>query len=203
LRFVGKKEKNMKENFNLVIVGVGGQGQITLLRILQEAALIEKKDFKGSELHGLSQRGGSVEVHFRMGKNVFSPLISQGDADLILALEMQESLRSLYYASSKTQFLINDLIIPIPREKVIEGEEILNCLKIFTQKIKIVKATQICKQNFGKEILAGVYLLGISLKESFLPLKFSSLEKSLKKIIQKEYLTENLKALYLGFEKKF
>ena len=188
----------MKKDFNLVIVGVGGQGQITLLRILEEAALVENKDFKGSELHGLSQRGGSVEVQFRMGKNIFSPLVSQGDADLILALEMQEALRALYYASSKTQFLLNELIIPIPGENIIPKEQILNSLKNFTKKIEIVEASKICREKFQKEILAGVYLLGYAQKKGFLPLKKESLEEGIKRVVSEKRLEENLKALRLS-----
>jgi indolepyruvate ferredoxin oxidoreductase beta subunit len=185
----------MKKNFNLVIVGVGGQGQITLLRILEEAALAENKDFKGSELHGLSQRGGSVEVQFRMGKDIFSPLISQGDADLILALEMQEALNSLYYASSKTQFLLNKLIIPIPGENVIIENQILDSLRNFTKKIEIVEATKICKEKFQKEILAGIYLLGYAQRKKFLPLKEESLKEGIKRVVPGKYLSENLEAL--------
>ena len=188
----------MKKDFNLVIVGVGGQGQITLLRILEEAALVENKDFKGSELHGLSQRGGSVEVQFRMGKNIFSPLVSQGDADLILALEMQEALRALYYASSKTQFLLNELIIPIPGENIIPKEQILNSLKNFTKKIEIVEASKICREKFQKEILAGVYLLGYAQKKGFLPLKKESLEEGIKRVVSEKHLEENLEALRLS-----
>jgi len=198
LRFVRKKEKIMKKDFNLVIVGVGGQGQITLLRILEEAALFENKDFKGSELHGLSQRGGSVEVHFRMGKEIFSPLVSQGDADLILALEMQEALRSLYYASSKTQFLLNKSIIPIPGEEVLKEDQILNSLKDFTKKIEIVEASKICKEKFQKEVLAGVYLLGYAQKKKFLPLKRESLEEGIKKVVPEKYLNENLESFKLS-----
>ena len=188
----------MKENFNLVIVGVGGQGQITLLRILEEAALAEKKDFKGSELHGLSQRGGSVEVHFRMGKNVFSPLVSQGDADLILALEMQEAIRSLYYASQKTQFLLNKLIIPIPGENIVPEDQIINSIKSFTKKIEMVEASKICKEKFQKEILAGVYLLGYAQMRKFLPLRKESLEEGIKKVMPEKYLSENLEAFKLS-----
>jgi indolepyruvate ferredoxin oxidoreductase beta subunit len=188
----------MKKDFNLVIVGVGGQGQITLLRILEEAALFENLDFKGSELHGLSQRGGSVEVHFRMGKNVFSPLVSQGDADLILALEMQEAPRSLYYASSKTQFLLNKSIIPIPGEEVLKEDQILNSLKDFTKKIEIIEASKICKEKFQKEVLAGVYLLGYAQKKKFLPLKKESLEEGIKRVVPEKYLNENLEALRLS-----
>ena len=68
----------------MIIVGTGGQGLITLLQILAEAALIEGYDVKTSELHGLSQRGGSVEVHIRFGKEIYSPLIFPGKANLIL-----------------------------------------------------------------------------------------------------------------------
>jgi indolepyruvate ferredoxin oxidoreductase beta subunit len=198
LRFVRKKEKIMKKEFNLVIVGVGGQGQITLLRILEEAALIENLDFKGSELHGLSQRGGSVEVHFRMGKEIFSPLVSQGDADLILALEMQEALRCLYYASSKTQFLLNKSIIPIPGEEVLQEDQILNSLRNFTEKIEIVEASKICKEKFQKEVLAGVYLLGYAQKKKFLPLRRESFEEGIKKVVPEKYLSENLEAFKLS-----
>jgi len=63
--------KKNKKDFNLIIVGTGGQGLITLLQILAEAALIEGYEVKTSELHGLSQRGGSVEVHIRFGKKFF------------------------------------------------------------------------------------------------------------------------------------
>ena len=105
------------EQFNMLIVGTGGQGQITLLQILAEAALSEGKEIKTSELHGLSQRGGSVEVHLRFGKKIFSPLVSQGKADLILGLEMQECLKACYYANPKTNFLVNKYIAPIPLVK--------------------------------------------------------------------------------------
>ena len=113
---------NGVNQFNILIVGTGGQGQITLLQILAEAALIEGYDVKTSELHGLSQRGGSVEVHIRFGKKIFSPLIPQGQADLIIGLEMQECLKACYFANPKTNFLINKYIVPIPLEKTL-GEE--------------------------------------------------------------------------------
>ncbi|MBU2635317.1 2-oxoacid:acceptor oxidoreductase family protein, partial [Patescibacteria group bacterium] len=81
--------------FNIVISGTGGQGLITLLQIIAEAALVEGLDVKTSELHGLSQRGGAVETHIRFGKKIYSPLVSLGSADLILSLETLESLRAL------------------------------------------------------------------------------------------------------------
>lgn len=189
----------MKEKtFNIVIVGVGGQGQITLLRLLSEAVLLEKKEVKTSELHGLSQRGGAVEVHLRFGKKVYSPLISQTDADLVIALELQESLRALYYTSEKTQFLINDLIIPIAGEELLQKEEIFKSIKKFTSKIEVVPASRICKEKLGNEVLAGVYLLSYACHKKLLPLKPESLFSAIKKIIPEKYLEINTKAFNLA-----
>ena len=188
------------KNFNLVIVGVGGQGQITLLRILSEACLTENYDFKTSELHGLSQRGGSVEVHLRAGKIIFSPLVRQGDADLILSLELQETLRTLYYASSKTKFLINNYLVPIPQEKMMSQKEVLNSLKKFgpAQNIEIVEARKICQEKLGNELLAGVYLLSLASKKNLIPLKPQSILEAIKKVVPPRYLELNIKAFNLG-----
>jgi indolepyruvate ferredoxin oxidoreductase beta subunit len=186
------------KEFNLVIVGVGGQGQITLLRILSESALISGYDFKASELHGLSQRGGSVEVQLRFGKNVFSPLVFQAGADFILALEMHEALSALYYASENTQFLINDFLSPIPGQESLSKPEILKEIKKFTKKIQLVEANQICKEKLGKEVLAGIFLISYASFKNLIPLKPNSILKAIKKIIPEKYLELNLKAFELA-----
>ncbi|MCD5396134.1 MAG: indolepyruvate oxidoreductase subunit beta [Candidatus Pacebacteria bacterium] len=186
-----------KDNFNLIICGVGGQGQITLLRILSEASLMEGKNFVGAETHGLSQRGGSVEVHFRMGK-VFSPLVPQLCADLIFSLEMQETLRAMYYCNKNTVVLINKKIIPIVGEENLKQEEVLSQIKKFTKNIKIVEASRICQEKFKKEILAGVYLLGYAQGKKILPLKEKFLKEAIKRVIPQKYLEINLKAFDLG-----
>jgi indolepyruvate ferredoxin oxidoreductase beta subunit len=189
--------KMKNKNFNLVIVGVGGQGQITLLKILSHACLAENYDVKTSELHGLSQRGGSVEAHLRAGKIVFSPLVCQAGADLVLSLELQESLRGLYYASSKTKFLINDYFLPIPQSKMLSKEEIFNFIKKFTQEIEIVPAQKICREKLNNEILAGVYLLALASKRNLIPLKPKSIIEGLKKVVPSKHLESNLKAFNL------
>ena len=92
------------KNFNIILTGVGGQGIITLLSVIDEAAFVEGYDIKSSELHGLSQRGGSVEAHIRFGKKVYSPMVSNGKADLIIALEALEALRSRQRPANKLKF---------------------------------------------------------------------------------------------------
>jgi indolepyruvate ferredoxin oxidoreductase beta subunit len=190
--------RDKKSEFNLVIVGVGGQGQITLLKILAEAAMAENHDLKTSELHGLSQRGGSVEVHLRFGREIFSPLVSQAGADLVLALERHEAPRAFYYANEKTQFLINKYLFPIPGQNSLSEKEILEEIKRITKNIKVIEANEICKKEFGKEILAGVYLLSFAVHKKLIPLKPASLLEAIKKTIPEKYLKLNLQAFKLA-----
>jgi len=184
--------------FNMLLVGTGGQGQITLLQIISEAALIEGKEIKTSELHGLSQRGGSVEVHIRFGKEIHSPLISQGKADLILGLEMQEALRVYPLANPKTTFLVNKQIVTIPLVKNLTEEEILKNLKKISKKIILVPAADICQKELGKSVVAGIYLISLVAFKSLIPLKPTSILKAIKKIIPAKYLELNLKAFNLA-----
>ena len=186
------------KQFNMLIVGTGGQGQITLLQILAEAALFEGKELKTSELHGLSQRGGSVEVHLRFGKKIFSPLVSQGKADLILGLEMQECLKACYYTNPKTDFLINKYFVPIPLQKLLTEKEILKNLKKFSKKVTLIEAANICQKEFGTNIVAGIYLLSLASFKKLIPLKPASILKAIKKIIPEKYLELNLKTFNLA-----
>ena len=172
----------MNKDFNIVIVGTGGQGLITLLQIIAEAALINGYDSKTSELHGLSQRGGSVEVHIRFGKKIYSPLIGQGQADLIIALEMQESLKAAYFADTKTTFLINRHFIPIPLQKAFSEQQILTSLKKTTKKIEVVTAGG---------VTSGVYLLSLASFKKLIPLSPDSILKAIKKVIPQQYFELN------------
>jgi len=184
--------------FNMIIVGTGGQGQITLLQILAEAAFLEGKEIKTSELHGLSQRGGSVEVHIRFGKEIYSPLISQEKADLILGLEMQEALRAYSFASPKTTFLVNKEIVPIPLVKNLTGEEVLKNLKKISKNVILVPAADICQKELGNRVVVGIYLISLASFKNLIPLKPTSILKAIKKIIPEKYLELNLKTFDLA-----
>lgn len=190
----------MKKEFNTILSGVGGQGIITLTRILAEAALIEGYNVKTSELHGLSQKGGSVESHVRFGKEIHSPLVRQGGADLIISLEAQEALKMCYYASKKSEtiFLINDLIKPILNAKKTSSKEISKKLEKFSKKCIFVPASKIVKEKLDKEVLSGVYLLGQAVSKKAFPLKASSVIKSIKKTVPKKYFLLNKKAFDLA-----
>jgi indolepyruvate ferredoxin oxidoreductase beta subunit len=164
------------------------------LQIISEVAISEGYDIKTSELHGLSQRGGSVEVHIRFGKKIYSPLVGQGKADLILALEEQESLRGIYFANQKTNFLINQFIIPIPQGKPANEAEILNKLKNISKNVFMVPADKICQEKLGNSVVSGIYLISYAAFKGLIPLKPESVENAIKKIIPAQFLELNLKA---------
>ncbi|MHA2474737.1 MAG: 2-oxoacid:acceptor oxidoreductase family protein, partial [Promethearchaeota archaeon] len=99
------------KNFNLLIVGVGGQGVISAIQILSWAALLDRYKVRTAETHGMAQRGGSVSSFLRFGKEVEGPLIPRGNCQIVLAFEASEAVRNFNYANSDTIFFINNKII--------------------------------------------------------------------------------------------
>lgn len=115
----GEETVSLRENekvVNCLIVGIGGQGVLTISDILSLAAVAAGYDVKKSEVHGMAQRGGSVNSHVRFGKRVYSPLISLQQADVLVAMEKLEALRYLHYCAPQKGILIinNEQIDPLP-----------------------------------------------------------------------------------------
>lgn len=135
----------MHKNLNIIISGTGGQGVITLTRILAHAALLENYDVKTSELHGLAQRGGSVETHVRFGKKIYSPLIMPNQINLIINLNRPKkefekpALNGIfmvgYYCSKK--------IIPLKPNSVLKAIKKIVPKKYLQENKKVFKSA--CK----------------------------------------------------------
>ena len=98
--------------FDLVIVGVGGQGTLLASKILGRLALDEGLTVKVSEVHGMSQRGGSVITHVRVGDDVFAPLVSEGGADYLLSFELLEAGRARAFLKPDGVMIVNTQRIP-------------------------------------------------------------------------------------------
>lgn len=92
---------------NILMVGVGGQGIIWASDVLSEVALMSNIDIKKSEIHGMSQRGGAVVSHIRVGSKIYAPIISKGTANYIVSFEKMEFLRYIEYTNNKTILLLN------------------------------------------------------------------------------------------------
>ena len=102
----------MSGSFDILIVGIGGQGTILASNILGEACLLENRHIKGAETHGMAQRGGSVESHIRIGGE-FGPLITPGQADLLISFDLLEALRYSHYLKKGGKMVVNShLVLP-------------------------------------------------------------------------------------------
>ena len=106
---------------NILLVGVGGQGILLASEILSETCMLAGFDVKKSEIHGMSQRGGSVVSHVRYGKEVYSPIVPEGEGDILFGFELMESYRSLPLLKTGGTVVANDLCIAPP--SVLMGKE--------------------------------------------------------------------------------
>ncbi len=106
---------------NILLVGVGGQGILLASEILSETCMLAGFDVKKSEIHGKSQRGGSVVSHVRYGRQVFSPLVPEGEGDILFGFELMETCRSLPLLKPGGTVVANDLKIAPP--SVLMGQE--------------------------------------------------------------------------------
>ncbi|NLA39460.1 MAG: indolepyruvate oxidoreductase subunit beta, partial [Methanomicrobiales archaeon] len=102
----------MKPSFDILIVGIGGQGTVLASNVLGEACIIEGRSVRSAETHGMAQRGGSVESHIRIGGK-FGSLITPGTADILIAFDLLEALRYRHYLPIGGRLIANrSLVIP-------------------------------------------------------------------------------------------
>ncbi len=148
---------------NILIVGVGGQGVLLASEILSEVAKSSGLDAKKSEVHGMSQRGGVVTSHVRFGKQVFSPLIPEGEADAVVAMEIAEGLRWAHEVSGSGTIIANrQRIIPtiVSTGKFSYPEDPEGKIKEIVPKAKILDALDVAKK-LGNPKLVNTVMLGV------------------------------------------
>jgi len=162
----GKQVITLSRDINVLLVGVGGQGTILASRIIAYVVQANDLSVKLSETHGMAQRGGSVVTHLRAGKEICSPLIDEGQADIILSFEQLEAWRWLPYLKRGGMVVVNSQVIyPVP---VILGyqkypENILEKLKKNIPRTFAVDALALAREA-GNERTVNVVLLGVLAK---------------------------------------
>ena len=147
---------------NILVAGVGGQGVILASDIMSEVFMEAGFDVKKSEVHGMAMRGGIVTSHFRFGKKVYSPLIKQGEVDLLFAFELLEGLRWINHLRADGKIVMNDHKVNPPIVNLGEMEYPKDIPEIIRSKFKgfyLVKGTEIALQ-MGDARAANVVLLG-------------------------------------------
>ena len=147
---------------NILLSGVGGQGIILASDIMAEVFLESGFDVKKSEVHGMAQRGGSVTSHVRFGRKVYSPIIKQGEVDILFAFEQLEGLRWLNYVKQEGIIVLNDYRINPPAVNLGQMEYPRNIPEIIRKrfdKFYLVDGTKLALE-LGNIRAANVVLLG-------------------------------------------
>ncbi len=191
------------QEYNIMIVGVGGQGTLLASRVIGGAALSAGYDVKVSEVHGMSQRGGSVVTYVRFGEKVNSPLIDRGDADIILSFETLESLRFLEYLKAGGTIIVNEQQIdPMPvitgAEKYPEG--IIDSLKSGSVNAVTLDAAVIALEC-GDIRAVNIVLIGVMAGLGLGNISRELWEESIRKLVPRRALEINMNAFAKGYER--
>lgn len=185
---------------DIIIAGVGGQGSITTMRILTSLFLAQGWQVKASEVHGMAQRGGSVETHVRRGRIVYSPLVSFGKADMILALEQLECLRYLPWMKKGGLCVTSDERI-MPVTVTLGGEKYPEDAKEKVMRkagiLVWVEASRIAKEA-GNAKASNVALLGAS--SPFLDASEEEWERAIRASVSDKTLSANMSAFWMARE---
>ncbi|MFH1169449.1 MAG: indolepyruvate oxidoreductase subunit beta [Chloroflexota bacterium] len=188
------------KKLDMLITGVGGQGVILASDIISEAALAAGYDVKKTDTLGMAQRGGSVVSHVRIAPRVWSPLISEGEADILFAFEKLEAARWGYYLRPGGTAIINNQALPplavsLGQARYPSDEEITAILKRHTDRIYLIDGTQRAR-DLGNARTLNVFMLGcVSL---FLPLKVSTWKDSISRHLPARLRPINLAAFDRG-----
>jgi indolepyruvate ferredoxin oxidoreductase beta subunit len=193
-----------KDPFNVIIGGVGGQGNVLASQILGETLVAQGYVITIGETYGASQRGGSVMSHLRISaKNPFSPLIPEGQGDLLVALEPVEGLRILApYGNPNIMTLLNTR--PIHPIEVISGDadypevsKVIATIKDLSSRIWTLNATEIALE-MGDSIFSNIVMLGALSSIQVLPIDRQTFQSVIKELLPSRTIEENMSAFDRG-----
>jgi indolepyruvate ferredoxin oxidoreductase beta subunit len=188
------------KKMDLLVTGVGGQGVVLASDIIGETAIAAGFDVKKTDTLGMAQRGGSVISHVRMAEKVFSPLIREGTADLLLAFELLEAARWGHYLRPGGITIVNvytqpPLSVSLGQEKYPTQKEIEKILKQQNKKVYFVDGTGQA-QKLGNVRTLNLFMLGCF--AVFAPLKIEMWKESVARFLPENLREINLKAFELG-----
>jgi len=197
----------MKSNgdcLNVIITGVGGQGNILASHILASAAIEDGFHTVIGETYGQSQRGGAVMSHVRMSKEIeYGPLIPRGKAHVIVGLEPMETLRvAATYANPQTKVIVNPrpnypLMVLYGAQEYPAVEELLARLEEMTEKVKVVESTELAKEA-GEAMASNVVMVGALAGSGWVPISIKTFTRVLEEVIPQKILEINRRAFELG-----
>jgi indolepyruvate ferredoxin oxidoreductase beta subunit len=191
---------------NIIITGVGGQGNVVASQIFASAAVQNGFYVSVGETYGAAQRGGAVMSHVRLSEEIqYGPLTPEGRAHIILGFEPVECLRTVgSFGNEKTKVIVNPR--PVYPIDVLSGasnypevEEVLKAIKELVYSVHVVGATELAKKA-GDPIMQNIVMVGCLGGSGFTPVKVETLRKSVKETFAKRHPEANLKAFELGMK---
>jgi len=196
-----------KDPLNIIITGVGGQGNVLASQLLGKAFVKENFLVTIGETYGATQRGGAVMSHMRISReSAYSPLIPEGQADIIVALEPVEALRVIsHYGNPQVQAIVNSR--PIYPTAVTVGdaeypspEKIRQTIAELTQRSWFIEATEIAL-SLGSPVFTNIIMLGALAATGLLPLSRQSFEQIIRENFPPPQAESNLQAFLQGMER--
>ena len=189
-----------KPKFDLLLTGVGGQGNILASDIIGEVALTAGYDVKKTDTLGMAQRGGSVVSHVRLAEKVYSPLIQEGGVDILLAFEKLEGVRWANYLRPGGIAIINDHALPplsvnLGAEKYPSDAEVIQLLQQRAGKIYLVPGT-LKANELGNARTLNIFMLGCL--SVFLPFTVPDWQNAVQKHLPEKLWQLNLAAFAAG-----
>ncbi len=187
----------------LIIVAVGGQGNLLTARVLGEAALASGIPVHMSEIHGMAQRGGVVESAIVFG-DAQSSIISDGEADILVGFEPAETLRALNRSNKNTVVITNTHPFPPFTAAIGKGvyppvESTLEIIKAKTAKLVAFDATKLAHEA-NNPLGLNMVLLGALIRSGIVPITADTAKEAIKSSTKPAFLESNLKAFDLGYE---
>ncbi len=188
------------ETKNIMIVGVGGQGSLLASKLLGHLLLTEGYDVKVSEVHGMSQRGGSVVTYVRFGDKVYSPIIDKGEADVIVSFELLEAARYLPFLKKGGQIVTNtQQVDPMP---VVTGdaaypEDLISKLEAKGAQVVAMDCLKLA-ETAGSMKAVNIVLMGKL--SNYFEIPAQSWKTAIEACVPEKFRELNLKAFELGRE---
>ncbi len=184
----------------VVLAGVGGQGVLTLSRVLGEALLDKGYDVRIGEVHGLSQRGGSVVVFLRYGDRVYAPTVAPGEGDVMVALELIEAARRIRYLRRGGLAVANRLVLPPPMSGEPPSiEDLVESMRRAGVRTVVVDGMKVAERA-GSSLSLNMAMLGALVATREIDLELSEAENAVRRIFKGRILEVNLAALRGGYK---
>jgi indolepyruvate ferredoxin oxidoreductase beta subunit len=193
-----------KNEINIIICGVGGQGVVLVSELLGSAAVRGNIAVKGSEVLGMAQRGGSVFSNLRLGGDVIAPMTPEGKCDVLIAVEPSEALRNIQYLAKNCVVVLNTTtVMPytvyLGKSGYPSQEQIIEKLRRVTDRIIMLDASGLAKQA-GSLQSANVVMLGALFGTGLMPVKDETAKEAILARFKAKVGEINIKAFDLGYE---